>query len=1211
MKSPKKMTTLISRIVATLVLGSTYPVLASNLDISNVPLFLSDSVEPNILFVIDDSGSMNWEVTLNKGTSSPGSADELNQDCTSTNNCLEQYTAAQIAGESSNQRIRRGVLNRCPGYNVMAYNPRLTYLPWTGVDEDGNAFPNITNTVGSVTPSYNGGPMDDPFNGHTGNADKSNMADISDHIYFLWDDKNNDGEYADGECPTALIENPLDFDTVFTGSDCEAMASCETIANLYSKADKTAFTNYANWYTYYRKREYVAINAVTRVVQDSTAYIGLGTFNKNKAANGQFPGAIVADMNSPTNKTNILSRAAGIHSGSGTPIRKSLNEAGKYFRDGNSQIFGSQSFASSVQSPIQVARGGECQHNFTILMSDGFANGSDQGLGNVDAGTVTGFAGGKYADTLSDTIADVAMTYFESDLATGIENKVPLSDGTDYGQTPPSLMHQHMVTYTVAFGVNGTLPCNITLDTNCSVTWPTSISYKTAGDPKSIDDLMHAAYNGRGQYLSAGNPIELANSIRSAVESAGGQASTAAAVSSNSTTLNTGTVIYQARFDSADWSGNLISISVSTGPTDTRPGCNGIAAGKLCTGQNWGANEQTLNHTTRSVISYAPGGANGVAGTGIPFRWPSDPDTLSANDLSAAQVQTLSASADVLLSDDEKAYGEALLNFLRGDDSNEGDNGLQFRKRENRVLGDIINSAPVFVGAPGLSIPDGLETTTYSSFRTDTTIKDRPRVVYVGANDGMLHAYDAGSGATAGDEVLSYVPSSVFANLESLADTSYSHKFYVDGSPTVGDAFFQKGGSGTSAWRTVLLGSLRAGGQGVFALDITNPNNFSEANADDLVLWEFTDNDLGFTYSQPDIVRLSNGKWAAIFGNGYNSTAADGTAGSGEAFMYIVYLDTGAHIKIGTGVGDSANPNGLSTVTPVDIDNDYIVDYVYGGDLQGNMWRFNLSDANTNNWDAAKIFTTDAPGADGPQAITTRPSVAFHPESGEEGFIVYFGTGRYIDTTDDSATGQATQTFYGVWDEVSKASETVKTPTFNRNNSEFLEQEITQQITGAGNARITTNNAIDWTTQHGWYIDLTVGGGNNLGERQITNSIVRGDRVVFTTIIPDDKICGFGGTSWIMELDSSDGSQLDDAPFDTNNDGVIDAQDLITTGGTSTVSSGYFFDGIITEPTIIGSSDSDIEFKIVNSSTGAAESIGEKPPGSLQSTRTSWIELEF
>jgi type IV pilus assembly protein PilY1 len=241
-------------------------------------------------------------------------------------------------------------------------------------------------------------------------------------------------------------------------------------------------------------------------------------------------------------------------------------------------------------------------------------------------------------------------------------------------------------------------------------------------------------------------------------------------------------------------------------------------------------------------------------------------------------------------------------------------------------------------------------------------------MIYVGANDGMLHAFRADTGdANSGKEIFAYVPAAVYDNLSKLTAPSYVHKPFVDGSLSAGDAYV--GGT----WKTVLLGGLGGGGKAIFALDITNPTAMGVSQ----VMWEFEDAaDLGYTVGQAQIALLNNGVWAAVFANGYNST-------SDRAYLYLVNLQTGALIKkIPAGVGTS---NGLSTHVLYDSNGDQTVDAVYAGDLQGNMWKFDLTGSNVTAWGVANagvpLFTARN-ASNEVQPITSQPRIGAHPNGG-------------------------------------------------------------------------------------------------------------------------------------------------------------------------------------------------------------------------------------
>ncbi|NJM11548.1 MAG: hypothetical protein HC889_06400 [Synechococcaceae cyanobacterium SM1_2_3] len=323
--------------------------------------------------------------------------------------------------------------------------------------------------------------------------------------------------------------------------------------------------------------------------------------------------------------------------------------------------------------------------------------------------------------------------------------------------------------------------------------------------------------------------------------------SSAAAVAVNSSSLIAGGRIYQARFESGDWTGELRALEVN--PISGAPGTEVWDASTQLNGQNF--------NTGRQIITYKPGS------DGIPFRWPGA--EASALDLHLTQTAALNGS-------DSK--GEARLNWLRGDAANEEPAGNLYRSRTisatRNVLGDIVNSNPFYVGRPDA----GYTFSGYSTFAN--TYKNRRPMVYIGANDGMLHGFDAKTGK----EVFAYVPNAIFSKLNALTEQTYikQHQYYVDGSPTVIDVYVG------DAWRTVLVSGLRAGGNSYFALDVTDPGtidpitgdltnsgSLTEANAAGVVMWEFTDPDLGLTFSQPSVVKLSDGTWVTVFGNGYNS----------------------------------------------------------------------------------------------------------------------------------------------------------------------------------------------------------------------------------------------------------------------------------------------------------------------------------------------------
>jgi type IV pilus assembly protein PilY1 len=418
----------------------------------------------------------------------------------------------------------------------------------------------------------------------------------------------------------------------------------------------------------------------------------------------------------------------------------------------------------------------------------------------------------------------------------------------------------------------------------------------------------------------------------------------------------------------------------------------------------------------------------------------------------------------------------------------------------------------------------------------------------------------------------------------------------------------------------MLVGGLGRGGQGIYALDVTDPTTFTEANAGSIVKWEFTDAnsaDLGYTYSQISVAKMANGKWAAIFGNGYNNSEADGAASTtGYASLFIVDIETGALIKkISTDVGSTTTPNGLASPSLVDTNSDFVVDYIYAGDLRGNVWKFNVTDANPTNWAVAylnagapkPLFTTSG-GAN--QPITTRVQVTTHP-TGKDGYMIFFGTGKYVETGDNDPTGASTQAIYGIWDKHLSTHTTFTT-------ADLVQQFISDQRSVSFTApdpdddpivnvvRDFTDNAVDYATKLGWYVELKpqkvagVTNTSNFGEKQVHNMLVRNGRIIVTSLLPSQNQCEFGGNSFTYQLDYTNGGLLSEPPFDLNGDNNFSADDTYVGGIQSDV-------GII--PTLSVISDGDREIAFGSGSSGDVEAITLNPgPNSIG--RQSWRQVK-
>ncbi len=577
------------------------------------------------------------------------------------------------------------------------------------------------------------------------------------------------------------------------------------------------------------------------------------------------------------------------------------------------------------------------------------------------------------------------------------------------------------------------------------------------------------------------------------------------------------------------------------------------------------------------------------------------------------------------------ASNAEIVNYIRGDQSREESQSATgiFRDR-TYLIGDLVNSTPVTSSTENFFYEDlpGSEGSSYASYLASKITKFKGgnneffNIVYVGSNDGMLHAfqdtYDT-SPSSAGKEIFAYIPSHIHGKLENLTKPNYNHEYFVNATVGIADAYLG------SAWKTMLMGAFGAGAKGLYALDITDPTSFGTSD----VMWEFkTDTDVsngsdevGYVLTTPQVVRMKNGKWGVVFGNGYNST-------SQQARLFILDADDGSIIKvINTGAGSFANPNGLSEPTLVDVDLDGIVDRAYAGDLLGNMWKFDLSDTNASNWDVAyqssgtpvPLFSaTDANGVE--QPITSRPSIAYNPDGG---FNVIFGTGKYLEIGDNVIpTSPAQNSVYSVND-IGAAITTGRSALVQQ---EILSEQDEYDDNGTpsdpsddvltNRVRVTSGYTINYASKRGWFMDLLAPDGPDagsdpdaFGERIIARSLTRFGRAIFTTYTPSASPCDGGGVSLLMDLDALSGARLGESVFDVNGDGFIDANDLVIYNSTGTVASGIFIKGTLGPPAIISASSGTSEYRIISGIDGSIQNVQTSvDPRAIG--RQSWRQLQ-
>jgi type IV pilus assembly protein PilY1 len=726
---------------------------------------------------------------------------------------------------------------------------------------------------------------------------------------------------------------------------------------------------------------------------------------------------------------------------------------------------------------------------------------------------------------------------------------------------------QHMTTFTMGLGIDGTL--NFTTDYatatsgdfynlknglgSPTVNWPNPIS-NTEGE--RIDDLWHAAVNGGGLYFSAKDPDSIVTGFQTALSSITAKLGAAAAAATS--TLNPvagNNFAYVASYTTNVWKGNLEArtINVSTGVvSETATWCVESLPAQTCQAPGTivadTSGSSTIYNCSISVASAAECASPGVFDSGtstcrteiqnscsgtMPSKVSATSDTrtiFTANatrtalipfdaafatsnpsHFDAAKLAGLSQWGLLTAGQRATAVGANLVNYLRGQTgyedraSNPALNRL-YRARE-ATLGDALESQPAFISKPVFSYPyPG-----YDIYKANQA--SRAGTVYMGTNDGMMHAFDAANGV----ERWAYIPSVVVSNLWRLADVNYAHANFANGSPVTTDICTADCTSaGAAAWKTVLIAGLNGGGRGYFALDITNPTSPS-------LLWEFTpanDADLGYSFGVPIVTRKNDGTWVVLVTSGYNNGTASANpmvsnspAGNGGGYLYVLNAGTGAIIsKISTGAGSASNPSGLGKIAAFLEETDgNLAGFVYGGDLEGNLWRFDINSTTTATIGTGSAFKfatlLDPSGA--AQPITTTPVLG--RVAGKR--VIFVGTGKYLETSDLLSTQVQTQ--YAIKDD------DATTTLVNARLS--LVQQTLSNIVGTGQ-RTVTDNVVDFSTGRGWYFNFP----DSKERVNIDSRLVQGTLLI-PSIVPENSICSPGGFGYLNFVNYEDGGRIDSA----------------------------------------------------------------------------------
>lgn len=1121
---------------------------SSTLGIAQSPLNIQSQAKPAFIMAVDNSGSMTFQ------TQFPGADGEACWD-TSSKSYFNSDGTLRTSGSCNYFYVLPGprVNNypgippldtlgfaRSPDFNPTFFNPTVKYGPWA--KGDGTTYGNaaLTNTLIDVRATTGINLSASRFDTTSDSFRIQNGMIIPSGLQYRWNNRNatttgdltwnsgagtiyieyvpstfflkwtsdNDPRPAPADAPTAYDSVPRTKISNACGTGC-AMWKYQIRAQ-----DTEALQNFANWFSYYGNRNRAMIAGMTLSMADVNN-MRVGYFTINTAAGDTNYSAItMRDMADATQKSALYTDMLALNASGGTPNLYAVDFIGKQFQ---------RKLATDTGAPIQL----QCQRNGGMLFTDGYSNSGTPGAAVPTDASVTGIP---FDPTPLNSMAAIASKYYVTNLNTDMpagkvtvpEECATLDASSIAWKRLDCQTNLHMNFYGITLGAGGDLynpSANPAQDpyTDASVygRWP---GY-TADTRSTVDDIWHATVNTRGRYINARTPVEITSAMREILGlAAGGETPsgsvglTGARVGNGSLTI---TPAYQVTNNATDWYSTLTAETVSS------DSLTGVATFTPI----WEASKK-LSYAGRN-IRFGKTAASGI----VP----------SLNDFNTANVALADLCMDSLKNCNTAASGKGSIvalttlagavDYLRGDRTGETLATKPLRKRSS-ILGDIVNSIPV-ISSPlddyGYTSLGGTLASSYTTYLAGKRNAAASRV-YIGANDGMLHAFDGTNTTAGGNEIFAYVPSTALGHMGNLLfpynasdknDQVFQHRYYVDGPLVVSDANY--GGS----WKTVLVGTSGAGGRSVFALDVTGGSLGK-------VLWEISDqvsdttikNSIGHALGKPVIVPVKdtagNVKWKAIFGNGYGSA-------NNKAVLFVVDIDGTAAGNVTmieaeetsppTNATGSVLPNGLGNIVVLDrftgtvAGRDGYADTVYAGDQNGAIWKFDLVNPTqqTKPFFIAKSEYNNS-AADGPfadrQAILGGIEAASGPGGG---VMLYFGTGSFSFQGDP--TDRQMQTLYGVLDKGIAVS----------GRSALQKQTI---ISGTDDRQVSVLPL--GLGKLGWYLDLGVSGTGNpvaTGERFIGYPQLEGGVVFFPTFDPSrTSDCTTDGANRLYGLSALSGA---------------------------------------------------------------------------------------
>ena len=1119
-------------------------------DLLAAPPDITASVAPNLVLTLDDSGSMANAYMPDQrpydgaGWGSP-------------------YQCAAVI----DPRVAAPDPRALP-MNGVYYNPNTTYQ--VPLKSDGvTPFP-----TPSFTGAWNNGiqynrPDSPVTTGGTANLSTTKFCGVTGAGYYRYKST------APALTTNAVTGKITNTGTLYTSGNWEWVA--------LPAAEQT---NFAIWYSYYRTRINSAITAIARAYApfDENVRVAWQNINSNKLAAGTTKVYKFADVAAVYNTRKEFYKWLFATPASGnTPNQAATDRVGKLYQYGQGVLDDRNPYWDRDLN-LELS----CRQNFHILMTDGLWNNSTVNAAQDDTTGVTLPDGRAYSVSATQsqvmwnetatakaqqTMADLGFQYWAKNLrpdfmaAVATRLRVPpyisdkttgLTGGPTYnpGDNPldnaeiywnpanDPATWPHVVQFPIGFGVSGTIPRNANSLQQLrqgNIQWPAMVGTSPYSDTaEKIDDMWHMAINSRGEFFAADNPDDLIHALNDIVASIVARRGASTAATAASSVLSVGAEGYRAGYDSSDWSGFATkhTIDPASGVLQTPPlwdaGC--LLTGGACpTGAP--AAGAARSPAGRTILT-----SDGTPGTSKPFQWASlstaQQNKLNANPSTLAFTGT-SGTVATYTSD---GFGQQRVDYFRGVRTNETTPSPNFRKRGS-VLGAVVNAQPTFVSSPKAGwrstwpagSPELASSITYQEFQANNA--GRLQVMYTAANDGMLHAFRG----TDGFELWGYVPNMLIDNFRLTQYTRPTSNLIstMDSQPLEQDVFIN------GQWRTVLAGSMRLGGRGVYLIDVTNPNA-------PVPMWEFTNSPpaaspgtdcaagarycshLGYTYDAVNIARLSPSstlganKWVALVSSGYFPTdtldPASNDPSAGQTSLLVIDLATGTllrEIKTSTApefVAGTTKTFGLSTPLVYDFGGDQTDNLAVAGDLAGNLWRFDLDQGKVNlmfqtygNGGATSVG--DQPLASMPIALTDRVT---------RGPIFIVGTGKLLGRP-DRTNNIPMQAYYGIRDygtQTSAGTYPVK-----------VNQLISQAITEDGNGvRTLTNNQVPLANK-GWRIPLNVAAEKGERSQRRAFPLYTANLAILYSVIPKgDDPCNPGNRYGVLVVGGSTGGLPPDDP---------------------------------------------------------------------------------